>query len=75
MSVHSIKDKLIREINQIDDENLLRELYGLLHDIGTTHPAIKLNAEQQILIEEAREEYRQGKFLSTEEVFKELTDE
>jgi hypothetical protein len=75
MSSPTIKHKLIAEINQIEDEALLREVYILLHKMDATNRTLKLNEEQLGLIEEARADYVQGRVHTTEDVFKGLLDE
>jgi hypothetical protein len=75
VSSPTIKHKLIAEINQIEDEAFLREVYILLHKMGTTNQTLKLNEEQVGLIEEARADYVQGRVHTTEDVFKWLLDE
>jgi hypothetical protein len=70
MSSPTIKYKLIAEIYQIEDEALLREVYILLHEMGTSNRTLILNEEQVGLIEEARADYVQGRIHTTEDVFK-----
>ena len=71
----SIKEKIISGIQNIDNEELLQEVYVLLQDIQETKQIIQLNAEQKALIEEARNDYSKGRYFTTDQVFKELLDE
>lgn len=71
----TVKEKIIKGIQDIDNEELLREVYTLLQDIQETKQVIPLNSEQKMLIEEARNDYKNGRFYTTEETFKELVDD
>ena len=66
----SVKEKIIRGIQNIDNEELLQEVYTLLQDIQETKQIISLNPEQKALIEEARIDYNKGRYYTTEQVFK-----
>jgi hypothetical protein len=70
-----IKEKIIKGIQEIDNEELLQEVYTLLQDIQETKQIITLNAEQKLLIEEARTDYKNGRFYTTDEAFKDLLDD
>ena len=71
----TVKEKIIKGIQNIDNEELLQEVYTLLQDIQETKQVIALNAEQKMLIEEARNDYKSGRFYTTEETFKDLLDD
>ena len=71
----TVKEKIIKGIQNIDSEELLQEVYTLLLDIQETKQVIALNAEQKMLIEEARNDYKSGRFYTTEEAFKDLLDD
>lgn len=71
----TIKDKIIKGIQNINNEELLQEVYTLMLDIQETKRFITLNPEQKANIEEARKDYNEGRYHSTEELFKELLDE
>ena len=71
----TVKEKIIKGIQNIDNEELLLEVYTLLQNIQETKQVIALNAEQKRLIEEARIDYKSGRFYSTEETFKDLLDD
>jgi hypothetical protein len=71
----TLKEKIIKGIQNIDNEELLQEVYTLLQDIQETKQVITLNAEQKMLIEEARNDYKSGRFHTTEETFKDLLDD
>ena len=52
----TVKEKIINGIQNIDNEELLQEVYTLLLDIQETKQVITLNAEQKMLIEEEVQE-------------------
>ena len=56
-----IKNKLA----EIEDESFLKEIYGLISDDETPY---EFSAEQEIRIEQALEEIRQGKVISNDDV-------
>ncbi len=73
--MNTVKEKIIKGIQDIDNEELLQEVYTLIQDIQDTKQIIVLNSEQKLLIEEARNDYKNNRFFSTEETFKDLLDE
>jgi len=71
----TVKEKIIKGIQDIDNEELLLEVYTLLQDIQETKQVITLNSDQKMLIEEARTDYKSGRFYTTDETFKDLLDD
>jgi hypothetical protein len=71
----SIKEKIIKEIQGINDEELLLEVHKLLNDIQDTRQIIHLNHEQIANVQEAREDYKAGRHKSTDELFDDLINE
>lgn len=71
----TVKDKNIKRIQNIDNEELLQEVYTLLQDIQETKQIITLNSEQKLNIEEARNDYRNNRIFSTDQVFNDLLDD
>ncbi len=71
----TVKDKIIKGIQNIDNEELLQEVYTLLQDIQETKQIITLNSEQKLNIEEARNDYRNNRFFTTDQVFNDLLDD
>ena len=71
----TIKEKIIEQINGIKDENLLAEVYKLFQDIQNIEQVIELNSEQKVRIDEARANYLNGKFYTTDELFNDLADD
>ena len=71
----TVKEKIITGIQSINNEELLQEVYTLFQDIQETKKIIILNSEQKLEIEEARNDYKNNRFYSTEETFKDLLDD
>ena len=71
----TVKEKIINGIQSINNEELLQEVYTLFQDIQETKKIIILNPEQKLEIEEARNDYKNNRFYSTEETFKDLLDD
>ncbi len=71
----TVKEKIINAIQGINNEELLQEVYTLFQDIQETKKIIILNSEQKLEIEEARNDYKNNRFYSTEETFKDLLDD
>ena len=71
----TVKEKIINGIQSINNEELLQEVYTLFQDIQETKKIIILNSEQKLEIEEARKDYKNNRFYSTEETFKDLLDD
>ncbi|MBK9271629.1 MAG: hypothetical protein IPM48_08515 [Saprospiraceae bacterium] len=71
----SVKDKIIKGIQGIDNDELLQEVYTLFQDIKETKNIIILNPDQKLLIEEARDDYKNNRFYTTEETFMDLIDD
>ena len=71
----SIKEKIIKEIEGINDEELLLEVHTLLNDIQDTRQFLQLNREQISNVQEAREDYKAGRHKSTDELFDDLINE
>ncbi len=71
----TIKEKIIKKIEGINDEGLLIEVHTLLNDIQDTRQTLQLNDEQKANIQEAREDYKAGRHKSTDELFDDLINE
>jgi hypothetical protein len=65
MSTIELKDKIQKRLAEIEDESFLKEIYSLISDDETTY---EFSAEQEIRIEQALEEIRQGKVISNDDV-------
>ena len=68
-----IREKLITEIKQIENVQLLEVLYNILRQtVGEKE--YDLSHDQISAIAEAREQYKRGEFLSNEEVDREIQE-
>lgn len=74
MTTLELKKKLIKRINNIEDELLLQEVFRLI-DTGDDESDIYFFTEEESrAIEEARESYKRGEFLTDEEANKEVDE-
>jgi phosphoenolpyruvate-protein kinase (PTS system EI component) len=71
----TVKERILRDIESIDDETVLEEVYRVLQELKGAQKLIQLNEEQIQKVEEAREDYRQGRYSDTKSVFKRLSDD
>jgi len=71
----TVKDNIIKQIQDIEDDVLLHDISVLLNDIKGMKGQIQLNTDQKANIEEAMTDYKKGKYHSTEDLFKDLLDE
>lgn len=71
----SIKQKVIDRIKQIDDEELLKDVYNLIYGMQETRKVLSMNDEQRNMVQEGLADYEEGNFHSTEELFRELLDD
>jgi hypothetical protein len=70
MSTAELKVRLIKEISDSDDEQLLKDVFRLL-EIGRDEPTPYLFTDEQITtVNETLEEVKAGKFLTEEEANK-----
>ncbi|GEM_PF-2032830 len=70
----SIKQKVLDRINQIDDEELLQDVYKLLYGMQDNRKVLRMNDEQRNMVREGLADYERGDFYSTEDLFRELLD-
>jgi DICT domain-containing protein len=74
MTTIEFKKKLIKQINNIEDELLLQEM-SRLADIGDKESDIYyFTKEERDAVEEARKQYARGEYLSNEEANKEIDE-
>ncbi|MEO6721778.1 MAG: hypothetical protein ABIN67_15645 [Ferruginibacter sp.] len=75
MSTIELRKLLIEKIQVIDDDKLLEEAYRLLEvDIEEPADVYILNDQQKGAIDQAREQIRQGQFLTDEESNREIDE-
>ena len=66
MKTMEIKKKLINEINLSNNKSLLEEFYRFINLENEIQDVFHLNAEQLIAIEEAREQIKNGDYLTND---------
>lgn len=71
----SVKEKIIKEIEEINDEKLLLDIYFLFKDIQNTRINLYVNTEQKATIKEAQTEYKKGNFFETDDLFNQLLND
>jgi hypothetical protein len=67
MNKPTLKEKLISKIQNIDDENILKEIYHLLEIESENLESYTLTDEQISSVNEAKEQISKGYFLTHEE--------
>jgi uncharacterized membrane protein len=74
MTTIELKKKLIKQINNIEDELFLLEMSRLIDFENEESEVYCFTEEESRAIEEAREQYAKGEFLSNEEANKEVDE-
>ena len=74
MKTIEIKKKLINELNLSKNKYLLEEFYRLLNLENEIKEIYKLNAEQKSAIAEAREQIKNGDYLTNEQANQEIDE-
>ena len=72
MNTVDIKKKLIHEINLSDNKNLLEEFYNFLNQENEIQQIYKLSNEQKSAILDARNQIKNGDFLTNEAANREI---
>lgn len=67
MNKAQLKERLIKEIQNIESEDVLNEVYRLLDLESEDLESYKLSQEQISVVNEAREQVKKGQFLTHEE--------
>lgn len=71
METAELRKKLIAKINLIDNNEILENMMKIL-EIHSEEDVYVLNEAQIAAIEEAREDYRKGRFLTNDEANAEI---
>ena len=71
MSTTELKKKLINQIHEINDDDILKEIYQILKS-GKQDKIYKLTDEQISTVQEAQEQIKRGEFLSDDDAEKEI---
>ena len=72
MKTTEIKKRLIDEITSLDNRELLEELYRFLNLEKKIEKVYKLNEEQESAVAEAREQIRNGDYLTNDDANDEI---
>lgn len=74
MTSQELKEKLIGRINQIQNDELLEEMYRLVsnEDEDADFNVYELSQDQLNAVEEARKQFKNGLFLSGEQADNEI---
>ena len=67
MTTKELRNKVIGKINQIDDEEILNEIYRLLEDSIEDDEIFQLSENHVIAIEEAKKQIDQGESMTNEQ--------
>lgn len=74
MSTIELRKKLIEKINTTENDDLLEEAYRLLEIESEDLEIYKLSNAQMMAIAEARNQFKNGQFLTDEEADKEINE-
>lgn len=74
MTVIELKKKLINEINQSEDAEILEEMYRLIANELSDNTIYKLSEEQINAVEEARKQFRNQQYLTSEQADKNIDE-
>ncbi|MDP3914400.1 MAG: hypothetical protein Q8R96_11775 [Bacteroidota bacterium] len=67
MTTKELRNKVIRKINQVDDEEILNEIYRLLEDSIEDDDIFQLTENHVMAIEEAKKQIDQGESMTNEQ--------
>ncbi len=74
MSTIELRKRLIDKIQEIENEELLKEAYRLLELETEDNEIYKLNADQDKVIAEARQQIKGGQFLTDKQANNEIAE-
>ncbi|MFN2262344.1 MAG: hypothetical protein ABR595_09800 [Psychroflexus sp.] len=74
MKTTEIREKLIREINLSNNKNLLKEFYHYINQDNVIQKPYVLNETQHSAIEEARNQIKNGDFLTNKQANQEIEE-
>ncbi len=74
MEIQDLKHKFVNKISLSKNNQLLEEMYRLLTNDDSDMDILELNQEQTKMIENAREQYRNGQFLSQKQADEEIDE-
>jgi hypothetical protein len=74
MSTIELKEKVISKIQEMEDQVIIEEVYQLLQASTDDREPYKLSDEQLVVVNEAQEQVRMGKFLTNDEANREIDE-
>jgi hypothetical protein len=74
MTVTELKKRLIGKINQIENNELLEEMYRLIANEETDISVYELSEEQIIAVEEGQLQYKNGEFITDDQADKDIEE-
>ena len=74
MSTIELKKRLIDKIQKTENEGLLEEAYRLLELETSDIEIYKLSDNQKLIVEESRQQIKNGQFLADEQANKEIDE-
>lgn len=69
-----LKNKVIGRINQIENDDLLAEVYRLLETGDEKFEIYKLSDQQEKAIDEAEEQIKKGEYISNKQANKDIDE-
>jgi hypothetical protein len=73
MSTAELKKNVISKISDLNDNQLLEDILRMI-DLQSGFPVFELSTEQRVEILQGREQIQNGKFLTNEQVEKDLKE-
>jgi hypothetical protein len=74
MTVTELKKRLIGKINQIENNELLEEMYRLIANEETDISVYELSEEQIIAVEEGQLQYKNGEIITDDQADKDIEE-
>ncbi len=74
MSTLELRKRLIEKIQKTDDDNLLKEAYRLLELDAEDIEIYKLSDDQKQIVNEAKHQIQNGKYLTNDQADKEIDE-
>jgi hypothetical protein len=74
MTTIDLKNKVIHKINQIDDDEILNEVYKLIDGHFDDEDILELSANHKHAIEEAKAQIARGEFYTKEQANQEIAE-
>lgn len=74
MTSIDLKNKVISKIRQVNDEEILKEIYKLLDDSLEDVDKLMLSGDHKNAIEEAKAQIENGEYITNEQANKEIRE-